>query len=131
LGGLFTCWALLQGGDTFRRYLAVSPSLWWDGKLLLDEKRAPAGELGPAGIYLAIGEHESDLLTAWPALDAAEAEIFGGLNMVADMRDFAARLRRHPGLAVTTEVIPDEHHCTVWGAAVTRGIVNLYRNDES
>jgi predicted alpha/beta superfamily hydrolase len=129
LGGLFACWALTQEGNAFKRFLAVSPSLWWDEGYLLDEYRVSYGRLSSADIYLAIGEHESDLLSSWPPVPAAQASGLGELDMVADMTAFATRLQREPDLRVTAEVIPDEHHSTIWGAAVTRGLVDLYRTD--
>ncbi|MBP7901699.1 MAG: alpha/beta hydrolase [Spirochaetes bacterium] len=30
LGGLFVCYSAINYNDTFRKFLAVSPSLWWD-----------------------------------------------------------------------------------------------------
>ncbi len=127
LGGLFTCWSLLQGRADFKRFLAVSPSLWWDDGLLLDEHRFPAADLGPADIYLAVGECERDLTTGWPAMDRAKAEAFSGIDMVAGMNGFVERLQRHGGVEVAAEVIPGEFHGTVWAAGVTRGLVQLYR----
>ena len=36
LGGLFTTWTYLEYPDSFHRYLAISPSLWWDDMVLHD-----------------------------------------------------------------------------------------------
>jgi uncharacterized protein len=52
-----------------------------------------------------------------------------GIDLVADMASFADRLLRHRDIEVRAEVIPDEHHATVWPAAVTRGLIHLYRAD--
>lgn len=52
-----------------------------------------------------------------------------GIDVVADLTKFAVRLRRREGINVHAEVIPHEHHRTVWPAAVTRGLVHLYRTD--
>jgi len=46
---------------------------------------------------------------------------------VADVARFADRLRRHRDIDVRAEVIPGEQHATVWPAAVTHGLVHLYR----
>ena len=35
LGGLFVAYALLTRPDAFATYLAISPSLWWDGFTVL------------------------------------------------------------------------------------------------
>jgi hypothetical protein len=53
-------------------------------------------------------------------------EAIAGINMVADCAAFADRLAQE-GVDVHAEVIRDEYHATVWAAAVTRGIVHLYK----
>jgi pimeloyl-ACP methyl ester carboxylesterase len=129
LGGLFTCWALLRHPEGFRRFLAVSPSLWWDDHLLLDPRRSPAARRAPNAAYLAVGELESGPERSWPVMPAELRETFAGLDMVADLARFTGRLRGLPGLGVRSEVIPGEQHATVWPSAVSRGLVHLYRTD--
>jgi len=36
LGGLFTTWVYLEHSNTFNKYLAISPSLWWDDGFVCD-----------------------------------------------------------------------------------------------
>jgi predicted alpha/beta superfamily hydrolase len=129
LGGLFTCWALVRRPEGFRRYLAVSPSLWWDDHLLLDGRRAPLADGAGGDVYLAVGGREDSPDHGWPVLPAALREALSGLDMVADLARFTARLRDESALDVRSEVIPDEQHATVWPAAVTRGLVHLYRDE--
>jgi uncharacterized protein len=129
LGGLFTCWALLTRPGGFRRYLAVSPSLWWDDHLLLDEQRLPAVERDRSDVYVAVGEREDDPARSWPVLSPEMLKTASAFNLVADVESFADRLRRQSDIEVRHEVIAEEQHATVWPAAVTRGLVHLYRTD--
>lgn len=129
LGGLFTCWALAHRPDGFRRFLAVSPSLWWDDHLLLDHERAPITDRDLSDVYLAVGELEDGPNRSWPTMTADMREDLADLDMVADLAAFTARLRGVRDIGVRSEVIADEQHATVWPAAVTRGLVHLYRTD--
>lgn len=74
-----------------------------------------------------MGERENNPDRGWPILPAAMQETLSGLDMVTDLARFTARLREHQALKPHSEVIPDEQHATVWPAAVTRGLVHLYR----
>ena len=76
-----------------------------------------------------MGERESSPYRSWPVMTAETRETLSGLDMVADLAAFTDRLRDRPALDVHSEVIPDEQHATVWPAAVTRGLVRLYRAD--
>ncbi|MBB4777362.1 putative alpha/beta superfamily hydrolase [Actinomadura catellatispora] len=129
LGGLMTCWTLLRRPEGFRRFLAVSPSLWWDDHLLLDDLRAPVTDRGACDVYLAVGEREDSPDRGWPIMPAEMREDFSGLDMVADLSTFTARLRTHPDVDVHTEVLPDEQHATIWPAAISRALIRLYRAD--
>ncbi|HXV89942.1 MAG TPA: alpha/beta hydrolase-fold protein [Gemmatimonadales bacterium] len=59
-GGLFAVHAWLSRPEVFRAYVAISPSLWWDGERLIDSlaarlSRAPA----PGGwLYATMGAQE-------------------------------------------------------------------------
>ncbi|WP_433251030.1 alpha/beta hydrolase [Actinomadura nitritigenes] len=126
LGGLFTCWALARRPEGFRRFLAVSPSLWWDDHLLLDPRRTPLAASAAGEVYLAVGELEDGPHRSWPVIPAETLRALSGLDMVADLAAFTERLDGRGGLAVRSEVVPGEQHATVWPAAVTRGLVHLY-----
>ncbi|GAA2629348.1 alpha/beta hydrolase-fold protein [Actinomadura fulvescens] len=129
LGGLFTCWALVRRPEGFRRFLAVSPSLWWDEHLLLDPRRTPVTDRENSDVYLAVGRREDSPDHGWPLIPAPMREALSGLDMVTDLAGFTDRLRRQPNVELRSEVIPDEQHATVWPAAMTRGLVHLYGRD--
>ncbi|QKW35758.1 hypothetical protein HUT06_18375 [Actinomadura sp. NAK00032] len=129
LGSLLTCWVLTRRPEGFRRFLAVSPSLWWDDHLLLDAQRAPVADRATGDVYLAVGERENSPDRGWPVLPTAIRESLAGLDMVADLARFTARLHTHPAFRIRSEVIPDQQHAIVWPAAVTRGLVHLDRTE--
>ncbi|WP_021593737.1 alpha/beta hydrolase [Actinomadura welshii] len=127
LGGLFTCWTLVCRPEGFRRFLAVSPSLWWDDRLLLAPHRARFADREASDVYLAVGEREDSPDRSWPVMPAAMRRSLSGLDMVADLSAFTERLRAQEKIDVRSEVIPDEQHATIWPTAVTRGLLHLYQ----
>jgi predicted alpha/beta superfamily hydrolase len=127
LGGLLTCWVLACRPEGFRRFLAVSPSLWWDDHLLLDPHRAGFADREASDVYLAVGELEDGPDRSRPAMPAAMRRSLSGLDMVADLAAFTERLHTQERIRARGEVIPDEQHATVWPAAVPRGLLHLYR----
>lgn len=99
-GGLFGSWVMLSSPGIFDHYILVSPSLWYDDRMMLGlEAAEPIG----GKVYLAVG-----------ASEAAE--------MPRDLQTFAGRLKKHPGLRVRQEVLEGETHNSVFPSAMSRGI---------
>ena len=88
-GGLFGAWTLLTSPSLFRRYIIVSPSLWYDDRLPARLERALAAKQPrlDARVYMGVGDSEDP-------------------QMPADVRSMAAQLRRHKyaGLALSADV---------------------------
>jgi len=59
LGGLLSLYLGLTHSDAISKVLAVSPSLWWDNRLMLRQIEALPGKL-PLQIWLDSGTEESD-----------------------------------------------------------------------
>jgi predicted alpha/beta superfamily hydrolase len=106
-GGLFATWVLLTRPELFRRYVAVSPSLWYDRQAIFEvERRTADGRRGATvDVFLGVGSLENRA-------------------MADDLRALSATLRGrgHPGLHVIEQVFDDETHNSVFPAAFTRGI---------
>ncbi|HUP45577.1 MAG TPA: alpha/beta hydrolase-fold protein [Thermoanaerobaculia bacterium] len=99
-GGLFTTWMMLTTGTSvFSRYIIVSPSLWYDDRMIFDllQKSKPAGR-----VYMAAGDRENPI-------------------MAGDLRRLAKALRR-PEVALREEVLEDETHNSVFPSAFSRGL---------
>ena len=109
-GGLFAVWTLFTRPGLFHRYVAVSPSLWYDDHLVtrLEETFAADHDALPARLYLCVGsrEHSSER------------------SMVADLRQLADRLERrsYRGLAFEARVMEDQTHNSVFPACLSNGL---------
>ncbi|HEU4522990.1 MAG TPA: alpha/beta hydrolase-fold protein [Thermoanaerobaculia bacterium] len=102
-GGLFTTWTMLTTGTSvFDRFIIVSPSLWYDDRMIFDllETSKPAGR-----VYMAAGAMENSI-------------------MATDLRRLARSLRTpaRPGLALREEVLPGETHNSIYPSAFSRGL---------
>ncbi len=115
-GGLFASWVLLTSPQSFQRYLIVSPSYWYDEKVIfrLEAAYAEVAKDLNAHVYLAIGGREEPPLIR--------------LTMVSDLNEFAKRLKKraYPNLKLTTQVFEGEIHNSVFPAALARGLMVIY-----
>ena len=110
LAGLFVLETALRHGAAFDRYIAVSPSLWWDGgRLSHDAAKLLAAPNQPTR-------------TIWLAL-ANEAD-----EMKAGVERVVAALRTAPRQAITWTYAPypSETHGTVYHPAATRAIRDVF-----
>ncbi|WP_374517004.1 alpha/beta hydrolase [Brevundimonas sp.] len=104
LAGLFVVESFLKAPEMFDHYVAVSPSLWWDGGRLAAQ----------AGAHLR--DHSNDPRTLILTLGDE------GPEMEAPMEVLVAHLRDHamPGVTWSYTPRPDETHATIYhGAALT------------
>lgn len=110
LAGLFVVETFLKEPQLFDAYVAVSPSLWWDGGQLARQ----------AGAWLR--DQSSDRRTLILTLgDEGEA-------MQAPMEVLVENLRVHapPGLTWTYEPRPAESHATIYHGAALDAFRRLY-----
>ena len=111
LGGLFGAYALFHDPEAFSGYLMLSPSLWWDKAVAFDWEQANAKTGRP--------------LRARACLSAGQNEETSGDDaaMISNMKRLAAALsaRAAGPLVVKSEVIENEDHYSVFGAAFSRG----------
>jgi len=109
-GGLFSVWSLLTRPGLFSGHVAVSPSLWYDGRLALrlEEEFARRHDDLPARLYLCVGAREGSRQR----------------DMVGDLRELARRLegRSYPNLALASRVLDDETHNSVFPACLSNGL---------
>jgi predicted alpha/beta superfamily hydrolase len=101
-GGLFGAWLLLTAPDLFTGYIIVSPSLWYDERMLFGVGKKGGGPLRGRA-YLSAGALENPV-------------------MAADLREMAKRLRARGGVEVKEEVMEGETHNSIFPAAFSRGI---------
>ena len=120
LGGLFALHALFARPHSFRSYLAMSPSLWWDDKWLLQQAaRQSHADAPPCPVYLCAGELEA----------CATSPELGTIDMHGDMKAIGDLLSRWQGHAsrIGVEVLAGESHNSVCLAGLSRGLRYVYR----
>ena len=113
LGGLFTLHALFTRPHEYTRYVAGSPSIWWDDTVLFKTEAAyaQANQDLNATLFISIGSLEQPV----------EAESFG---MVTNMHKMADTLtaRDYPSLNLTRYEFDGETHLSVIPATFSRGL---------
>lgn len=134
LGGLFTLGVLFQHPDTYRTYVAGSPSIWWNSREVLKDEAgfAAAVRSGKTAPRILITSDAWEQDPASPVLPPpgpkrdAELKQMAAARMVDNARDLAARLAALPGAkgyTVRYVLFPEETHETGIPAASTRGLV--------
>jgi predicted alpha/beta superfamily hydrolase len=115
-GGVFALHALFTSPASFQRYVAVSPAIYWDNRILLIEEAAYAAKAKdlPAHLFLGVGGLEE--IHHLPS------------RMVSNLYEFEAilRQRRYPSLQMRFHVFPDETHLSVPPGGVTRGLTEVF-----
>ena len=110
-GGLFAAYVLLTQPSLYKRYVIVSPSLWYSDRLAfqMEEAASQRGEPANANVFLSVGGLEDSVMTN-------------------DLRDFYDKLksRNRPGLKLTMQIFADERHDSVFPGAVTRGLRTVF-----
>jgi len=116
LGGLFVLYTLFHQPDLFHRYIASSPSLWWDHAAILQTEAQFAKRQGPLAksVFLSVGSDEPDDMRQHfqPLVD--------GL-----------RSRNYSGFKLDAVVMSGEDHLSVIGPAFVRGLRAVFRTEIS
>jgi predicted alpha/beta superfamily hydrolase len=117
LGGLFALYTLFHFPDTFDRYVALSPSLWWDNGVIFEYESAFANRHSEllARLFLAVGEREDE--------EGPE------LRMISNLVKFHKRLqeRAYAGLEMDMIIMAGETHQSVVAGATSRGLRSIFQ----
>ena len=132
LGGLFTAYALLTRPHAFSAFIASSPSLWWDGFVVLKSLEGFGERVDglpkPPRVLVAAGGLEQDLPAEVPpgvgmTLDEVHAIVVRS-RMIDAAAEFAEFLRA-AGLSEVAHVcFQGEDHGSVVPAALMRGLTH-------
>ncbi|HVK52166.1 MAG TPA: alpha/beta hydrolase-fold protein [Pseudoxanthomonas sp.] len=110
-GGLFALHVLFTQGDAFQRYVAGSPSIWWNERYILQERPRLSAEVAKSTrLLITVGSLEQTA-PAGPAGDS-RAAMLTERRMVDSARDLAADVNgdpRHP-LATQFQLLEGENH---------------------
>ena len=119
-GSLLGLQFLLTAPRTFEHYILGSPSLWYDAGIMFEREQAYAASHKdlPASVFFGIGGLEK----LAPGKKRSRAE--EGADMLADLREFDAKLKSHkfPNLKTRLRVFEDEDHASVFPLVLTHGL---------
>lgn len=99
-GGLFALYAVLSNPDSFNRFAAISPSIWWDEALIRRVADASKPMVSPPPLLIALGDREKRSGSDGPPPDGPAPATM----------DFVAGLKDHPGLQPEIHVLPGLIH---------------------
>ena len=117
LGGLFSLYALFHAPETFTRYVAASPSLWWDDRVMFEYEEQFANEHAdlPVRLFLSVGalEEKADISSRY----------------VSNLEELHRRLeaRNYAGLDMEMVIFEDETHSSVLPGAFSKGLLTVFR----
>ena len=113
-GGLFGSYLLLSHPEIFNRYILVSPSLWFNDKMMLAAAKDAEPFARKTNVYMGVGSWEEQ-----PERSYA---------MVSDLVAFSDALAAHddPNLIMETRVFDDETHASIYPAVLSTGIRHLF-----
>ncbi len=120
LGGLFTLYALFNRTADYQRYLAGSPSIWWDGEVLFDDEAAYAERADDLDVDVFISVGSLEEMGA-----AADSKMVTNTKRMAS----ALRERDYANLRLTEHIFDGETHLSVIPATFSRGLREVFARD--
>ncbi|PWC16144.1 esterase [Brenneria roseae subsp. roseae] len=122
-GGLFTLYTLFNHSESFQRYVAASPSIWWGNGVVIPA-RTPLLSTPPQSITLSAGEYEDapEKVNAGQPIDAEREERKNRRKLVMKAKTLAAQLKEQ---GTNTEFIlfPGKNHGSVIPDAMGKAVV--------
>ena len=131
LGGLFVLGVMFKHPESFNRYVASSPSIWWDKRSVL---KGEGGFLAqaksakhPIRLLICVGSKEQDPYSQAPPGNMPLSEVnkkIAEARMVDNARDLAQRLKAgaKSGLSVRFQQFSGEDHLSVVPASISRAL---------
>ena len=135
LGGLFTVGVLLNHPESFRNFVASSPSLFWNNRSTLKEvprfvRKIRAKEAAPR-VLIMVGADEQKVIEILPGMTHAQMKkMMREWRMVDNARELASRIKAikgRPGYSVDFHAFEDEDHLTVLPATISRALAFVLR----
>ncbi|MFC4311505.1 alpha/beta hydrolase [Steroidobacter flavus] len=129
-GGLFTLYALINSPGLVDNFVAASPSIWYEGRMM--QKANVRGRLEPKvqtqqvtpRVLITVGEYEQTPDPDFPAMQGqgSNPEILKERQQVDNAREFADYLSKIGGVEAKFVMFPGEDHGTVIPSAISRGV---------
>lgn len=129
-GGLFTLYALVNAPGLVDNFVAASPSIWYENRMM--QKSVVRGRLEPKlqiqqvtpRVLITVGEFEQAADPDFPSTpgQGSSLETLMQRMQVDNAREFADYLSKLPGIEAKFVLFSGEDHGTVIPAAITRGV---------
>lgn len=121
-GGLFTLYTALAHPASFQRYVAASPSIWWDYGSVLELEPAFLSRARPDrfALRLMVGETEQR-----PRASGGSATPSMRTSVAPDAAQQLAQRLTADGVAVTVDVFPGLGHGAMFGAALRGALLAM------
>lgn len=124
-GGHFVLYTLVNKPTLFDVYVAASPSIWFENRLLA--RPSLRKRLGPkleesgavAHVLITVGEYEQAPDPDYPPADLA---VLLGRGQVSNAQEYAQFLSQMRGIDADLQIIPHEDHGTVIPVAIARAV---------
>ncbi|HEY5008214.1 MAG TPA: alpha/beta hydrolase-fold protein [Caulobacteraceae bacterium] len=138
LGGLFVLGVLFAQPDSFRNFVASSPSIWWNKRAVLKTEPAfadkiRAGAATPRVLILVGAEEQDPPPNLPPGMTRPQMKrLLAQARMVDNARELAARLAQikgKPGYSVRFHALDDEDHLSVVPTSISRTLAFALRDD--
>lgn len=126
-GGLFTTYALINHPEIFANYIAIDPSLNWDGQKLLKEAQRKLANNTYEGksLFMSLGGQlhmQNAQVTIDNVMkDTSDFTLFARSNIA-----FADLARNNKGLAFNWKFYPNDLHGTIPFPSIMDGLVSLF-----
>jgi predicted alpha/beta superfamily hydrolase len=109
-GGLFGAYVLTENPELFRRYILVSPSLWYDDYMMLQPARLNRLSTinNAKELFMAVGAHENQ----------------SGQRMVDDLENYVSSIDKleNPNLFIEQRVFDGETHASIFPIALSTAL---------
>lgn len=119
-GGLFTVDTMACGDSGFTHFLALSPSLHWDDRIVLgrveDYLKSKTGRAN-ANLYVAVGAQE---MTLSPPSEPDMARLVGMVQNTCTLANLTAEYGS--SVRARIEILADESHHTIMAQGFSRGM---------
>ncbi len=134
--GLFALHILFNHPEAFQTYIASSPSVWWNGRYILEEEKAFAARIAKepikATLVMSAGDLEQSLTRheySWQDEPREEhSQKVARRRMVDNTREMFWRLEalKPHGLTTYYSVFPDESHKSVQPVAMSHALPYIF-----
>ncbi len=131
LGGLFTLYALFRRPDSFRNFVASSPSIWWNDRAILKDveafaRRVEAGEVSPRVLITIGADEQAKLATPPPGMSREAADrLIAAARMVDNAAELGARLAAldgRSGYLARYRALDEDDHTTSLATSIGRAL---------